>query len=85
MDNLKYILKHQARIPELQFQFECYVEEMALDDVTHQDIMDNAEWTLGCFEEMGHPYYEARVFGKDKDAIKQYKQIKSFIERWEKR
>ena len=87
MDNLKYILNHQARIPELQHQFDCYleVEDLTYADITYQDIMDNAEWTLGCFEEMGHPYYEARVLGKDEDAIKQYKQIKSFIERWEKR
>ena len=87
MDNLKDILKHQEKISELQIQFDCYLEvnDLTYADITYQDIMDNAEWTLGCFEEMGHPYYEARVLGEDEDAIKEYNQIKYFIKKWEKK
>ena len=87
MDNLKDILKHQEKIPELQHQFDCYleVEDLTYADITHQDIIINAEWTLNCFKEEGHPYYEARVYDGDEDAIKEYNQIKYFIKKWEKK
>ena len=85
MDNLKDILKHQEKISELQIQFDCYLEvnDLTYADITYQNIMDNALWTLDTFEELGHTNYEARVYYDDENSIKEYNQIKYFIKKWE--
>lgn len=93
IETINKMLKHQSEISELDYRFGglCADGFIDIDNVTFDDIIENAYWVKSCFEEEGHRLYEGRLgyytfqnyYKPDKDLIKQYNQIKYFIKKWE--